>query len=167
MYDTLEYLERYFLNGNTHCWGVLYNKNLLQGVYFPKGVSIGEDMLFLLDVAQNANMIVVTEYPGYHYYINESGAMKKKFTASYMDQITCWERALKIIGEKFPQLIDKVESILVVSVLLVIGKLSELTDEERKQCIEEERRCREIFMKFGTKKEIRKFLPKGYPIKTL
>ena len=165
IYDTKEYLEKYFLNGNTHCWGVLFNRNLLQDIYFPKGVSIGEDMLFLLDVAQNASSIVVTDYQGYYYYINESGAMKKKFTVSYMDQITCWERALKMIGEKFPQLIEKVESILVVSVLLVVGKLSELKDEERKQYVEEETRCRETFMKYGTKKEVGKFLPKGYPIK--
>ena len=165
MYDTKEYLEKYFLNGNTHCWGVLFDRNLLHGIYFPKGVSIGEDMLFLLEVAQNAKQIVVTDYEGYNYYINESGAMKKKFTASYMDQIICWERALKMVSDKFPQLIDKMESILVVSVLLVIGKMSELTDEERKQYIEEEHRCRETFMKYGTKKEIGKFLPKGYPTK--
>lgn len=165
IYDTKEYLEKYFLNGNTHCWGVLFDRNLLQGIYFPKGVSIGEDMLFLLDVAQNAKKVVVTDYKGYRYYINENGAMKKSFTTSYMDQITCWERALKMISEKFPQLIDKVESILTVSVLLVIGKLSELTVEERKQYIEEERRCRETFMKYGIKKEIGKYLPKGYPVK--
>lgn len=165
IYDTKEYLEKYFLNGNTHCWGVLFDRNLLQGIYFPKGVSIGEDMLFLLDAAQNAKKVVVTDYEGYRYYINENGAMKKKFTSSYMDQITCWERALKMIGEKFPQLTDKVESILVVSVLLVIGKLSELTVEERKQYIVEECRCRETFMKYGTKKEIGKYLPKGYPVK--
>ena len=165
VYETKEYLEKYFLNGNTHCWGILFDRELLYGIYFPKGITIGEDMLFLLDVAQNARTIVVTNYKGYNYYINESGAMNKKFTASYMDQITCWERALKVIGEKYPLLITRVESILVVSVLLVIGKLSELDSEERKQYIEEESRCQETFMKHGTKKEIRKFLPQGYPFK--
>ena len=166
-YNTKEYLEKYFLRGNTHCWGVLFDREILFGVYFPKGITIGEDMLFLLEAAENAKTIVVTNYKGYNYYINEIGAMNKKFTPSYMDQITCWEKALEKISAGYPGLINRVESILVVSILLVVGKLSELDDEKRKEYIEEEKRCYEIFKKYGEKKEIQEFLPKGYKIKVL
>lgn len=165
VYESKDYLERYFLKGNTHCWGVLFDRELLYGIYFPKGMSIGEDMLFLLEVAENAKTIVVTDYKGYYYYINESGAMNKKFTPGYMDQITCWEKALCKIRESYPELVARVESILVVSVLLVVGKLSELGKEERKQYIDEENKCYETFLKYGKKKEIQKFLPGGYPLK--
>ena len=165
IYNTKDYLENYFLNGNTHCWGVLYDRNLLDGINFPKGISIGEDMLFLLEVAEKAQSIVVTEYKGYFYYINESGAMKKKFTASYMDQITCWEKALQKVREMYPHLIAKVESILVVSVLLVVGKLAELDKKDRIAYKEQEAKCYAIFMEYAQKKEIRKYLPSGYPLK--
>ena len=164
-YNTREYLDRYFLEGNTHCWGVLYERNLLDGIRFKKGMSIGEDMLFLMEVAGQAEKIVVSNYKGYYYYINENGAMKKKFTPSYMDQIYCWEKALQKIQEKYPELVTKVESILVVSVLLVVGKLSELTKEERLQYQKEEVFCYETFKKYSKKKEIKKYLPAGYPIK--
>ena len=72
VYEVKEYLEKYFLRGNTHCWGVLFDRELVYGICFPKGVTIGEDMLYLLDVAANAKTIVVTNYKGYYYYINES-----------------------------------------------------------------------------------------------
>ena len=164
-YQTKEYLEKYFLKGNTHCWGVLFKADLLYGKYFPKGMTIGEDMLFLMDVAQHAGNIVVTNYKGYYYYINESGAMNKKFTLSYMDQITCWKKALQWVEEKYPELKIRVESILVVSVLLVVGKIAELGKEERLQYQKEEAECYETFMEYAKSKEIGKYLPPGYPLK--
>lgn len=164
-YQPKEYLEKYFLEGNTHCWGVLFERELLHGIYFPKGMTIGEDMLFLMDVAERAGNIVVTNYKGYYYYINESGAMNKKFTLSYMDQIFCWQKALQKLETLYPELAVKAESILVVSVLLVVGKLSELDKKERLQYQKEENDCYEIFMKYAKKKEIRKYLPSGYLLK--
>lgn len=165
VYETEEYLDKYFLEGNTHCWGVLFEKELLDRIYFPKRMTIGEDMLFLLEISEKAKKIVVTNYKGYHYYINEAGAMNKKFTLSYMDQITCWENALKKIKERYPKLAVKAESIVVVSVLLVVGKLSKLGNGERKEYAEAEKECYRIFLKYAQKKEIKKFLPSGYPLK--
>ena len=165
IFTTEEYLEKYFLDGNTHCWGVLFDRELVDRIYFPKGMTIGEDMLFLLNVAQVAKKIVVTGYKGYYYYINEKGAMNKKFTPSYMDQIYCWEKALEKITEQYPRLISKVESILVVSSLLVAGKLSYLDPKERISYQKEIDGCHDSFMKYVKNKEIRKYLPKGYPLK--
>jgi len=167
VYETKDYLEKYFLEGNTHCWGVLFKRELLYGIYFPKGMSIGEDMLFLLDIAERTRTIVVTNYKGYHYYINEGGAMNKKFTPSYMDQIYCWEKALQKIAVTYPELITKVESIIVVSVLLVVGKLSELDSAQRNEFLDNETECYETFLKYVKKKEIKNFLPTGYPLKVL
>ena len=165
VYQTEEYLEHYFLEGNTHCWGVLYERQLLDGVQFPKGITIGEDMLFLLEIAQKANTLAVTDYMGYHYYINEAGAMKKKFTISYMDQICCWEKALQRIEESYPKLVVKVNSIILVSILLVVGKISELSIEEQKEYEEAGKECYDAFIKYCKVNGVQRFLPKGYPIK--
>ena len=107
----------------------------------------------------------MTKYKGYQYYFNSEGAMLKKFTPSFMDQITCWQRALQRIKEVYPELSTKVESILVVAVLLVVGKISELDSNVKKEYQEEEKRCYHIFMEHAKKKEIQKYLPKGYPLK--
>lgn len=165
VYQTEEYLEHYFLEGNTHCWGVLYERKLLEGVQFPKGITIGEDMLFLLEIAQKANTLVVTDYKGYYYYINETGAMKKRFTISYMDQIGCWEKALQTIEESYPKLTVKVNSIILVSILLVVGKISELSIEEQKEYEEAGKECYDAFVKYCKVNGVQHFLPKGYPIK--
>lgn len=166
-YDLEHYLQQYLLEGNTHCWGVLYHKELLEEVTFPKGITIGEDLLFLIDAAFKAKRIAVTEYQGYGYYINESGAMKKRFTPSYMDQVVCWQMAADRIAERYPKLQDKLDSILVVSAMLVVGKISELEKEEQNQYTKELEQCRAIVKQYAGKKEVSRLLPGGYSIKCL
>lgn len=165
MYDTKQYLEQYLLQGNTHCWGVLYQRGLLDGITFPKGVTIGEDLLFLLDVALKTEKVLVTSYPGYYYYQNTAGAMNQTFKLSYMDQITCWQHAKGKIVPLYPHLADKVNSIIVVSALLVVGKLSILSRKERKQYQQQQRQCLDIVRQYGKSKRVKKLLPAGYPIK--
>lgn len=165
LYTVKEYLERYLLEGNTHCWGVLYEYDLLEEVKFPVGMSIGEDLLFLIDAAKKAEKIVVTDYQGYYYFINQSGVMKKQFTPSYMDQITCWQKAYEKIVEICPKLKDKVESILMVSALLVVGKLSELEKTEQQKYTEQLESCLELVRKYEKNKETYQYLPDGYFVK--
>ena len=163
--DVEKYMEKYMLQGNTHCWGVLYHKDVLENVIFPKGITIGEDLLFLIEAALKAKKIAVTDYKGYQYYINEKGAMKKKFTPSYMDQILCWKMASEKIVSLYPNLKNKLDSILVVSAMLVVGKLSELGKGERSQYTKELEECQNIVKEYGSKKEVVKLLPKGYSLK--
>lgn len=160
------YIEHYFLAGNTHCWGVLFDVKILEDIHFPKDITIGEDMMFMLEVSSRTDKIVVTDYKGYYYYINENGAMNQSFLTSYMDQITCWERARQIIEKCHPGLLDKTESIILISILLVVGKISCLEKEKRQQYIEEENKCYDLFMKYAIKGEVVKCLDLGYKLKS-
>ena len=162
-----KYIRKYMFRGNTHCWGILYHKDILEGIRFPKGMTIGEDLLFLIDALLAAKKIAITDYKGYKYYINEKGAMKKPFTPSYMDQIRCWEVAKEKVVSIYPEFKDRMDSTLVVSAMLVVGKLSELGKEERKKYTKELEECRQIVKEYGSKKEIVKLLPKGYPLKCM
>lgn len=164
-YTVADYLEQCLLEGYTHCWGVLYKTTLLDGIRFPAKITIGEDALFLIDAVLQAKKIVVTQYPGYKYYINENGAMKRKFTLSYMDQITCWQRAMDKLIESYPNLKYKLESILVVSTMLVVGKIAVLEKEEQDSYLKEQERCHKIIREYGRKQEVRNLLPSGYPVK--
>ena len=166
-YNVAEYLEQCLLEGYTHCWGVLYKTALLDGIRFPSKISIGEDALFMIDAVLQSGKIVVTQYAGYKYYINENGAMKRKFTLSYMDQITCWQRAMDKLIEKYPNLKYKLESILVVSTMLVVGKIAVLDKSEQDEYGKEQENCHHLVREYGRKKEVRKLLPSGYPIKVM
>lgn len=166
-YTRAEYLKQCLLEGYTHCWGVLYKTSLLEGIRFPAKMSIGEDALFLIDAVLQAERIVVTDYPGYKYYINENGAMMRKFTLSYMDQITCWQQAMEKLEKEYPDLKDKLESILVVSTMLVVGKIAQLEKEEQEQYQKEREICHNLVREHGRKGRVRKLLPSGYPLKVM
>lgn len=166
-YTKAEYLEQCLLEGYTHCWGVLYKTALLDGIRFPSKLTIGEDALFLIDAVLQAEKIVVTGYAGYQYYINENGAMKRKFTPSYMDQITCWQQAMDKLQGNYPNLKDKLESILVVSTMLVVGKIAVLEKEEQDSYSREQELCHQIVRQYGRKPAVCKYLPSGYPIKVM
>ena len=71
---------------------------------FAEGLTIGEDMLFLLELARMGKQFCRSSYQGYGYYTNEEGAMRKGFKDSYMDQIVCWQKALAYMEKELPQL---------------------------------------------------------------
>ena len=162
-----EYFHDYMLQGNTHCWGVLYRAKKIEELHFPNKMTIGEDLLYLIHAAMKMEKIVVTDYNGYWYYINPKGAMLKKFTHSYMDQLSCWQQAKEELIKDYPQLENKINSILVVSSLLVVGKISELSPKEQEDCREDIQECLKVVKEYGKCPEVRKHLPQGYPIKII
>lgn len=81
------------LKNDTRCWSKLYKKECIQNVRFRKGLTIGEDMLFLIDLLPCMRRSVSTDFAGYGYFQNPHGAMNRQFKPSYMDQVTCWKLA--------------------------------------------------------------------------
>lgn len=167
LYSLKEYVKNYLLEGNTHCWGVLYRTRKIREVSFPGKITIGEDLLYLIQAAKQMDKILVLGYQGYRYFINPRGAMLKKFTPEYMDQLVCWQLAKEELLKEDSGLEDKLNSILVVSALLVVGKMAELSEEERGSFHKEPEECQKIVNEYGKKKEVRRYLPKGYPLKVL
>lgn len=160
-----EYFSEYMLQGNTHCWGVLYRRKKIEEIHFPGKVTIGEDLLYLIHAAKTMEKIVVTDYSGYRYYRNLKGVMLKKFSHSYMDQLSCWQKAKEVLIEGYPALENKIDSIIVVSALLVIGKISELSSKEQEKYREDYQQCFRVVKEYGRQRKIRKHLPSGYPLK--
>ncbi len=140
-----DFLAEGILKQDTRCWGKLYRRELLNGIFFKEDYTIGEDMLFLLEAAEKAENISSSEYPGYCYYYNVNGAMLRPFRASDIDQIRCWQFVLdKIRSENEaaagkdvkmpygPEIVQNSASILLVSCMLTVGKFSALSVRERK-----------------------------------
>lgn len=162
-----EFMEKGILQSDTRCWSKLYRKQSIGSVRFEEGLAIGEDMLFLLDLAKTGNRFARSDYKGYGYFINDGGAMMHRFRDSYMDQITCWEKALPVLEAAGPGLTDKAEAVLLVSAMLVVGKLAMLTGKGRKEkrtCAE---RCLRLVREYGSHKGAFRELDKGYRIKVL
>lgn len=164
-YDNKRYLEEGILRGNTRCWSKLYKRSLIGQVRFREGVSIGEDMLFLVEILPHMERAAETTYPGYGYYQNPRGAMGRPFTPAYMDQIYCWEMARELIGKQEPSLVVQADAKIMVAVMLTVGKIAMLSAKEQKGAREYLQECQRTLKKLAGKKECYAWLPSGYGIK--
>lgn len=122
-----EFIRERIFDGDTRCWSKLYRREAVGDIRFRRDLTIGEDMLFILEIMKQDIRVAHTDYQGYDYYRNPEGAMEKCFTPGYMDQITCWQEARRQVTALFPDdngLAAKADRILLVSVMLVAGKLA-------------------------------------------
>lgn len=162
-----EFMEKGILQSDTRCWSKLYRREAIGGIRFQEGLTIGEDMLFLLDLASAGRTFGQSAYRGYGYFINDEGAMMHSFKDSYMDQITCWEKALPVLKAADSGLTDKAEAILLVSVMLTVGKMAALPGKIRKEKQAYAERCRFLVKEYGRHKGAFQELDRGYRIKVL
>lgn len=161
-----EFLAQIVEGKDTRCWAKLYKKKVVEGHRFRQGLTIGEDMLFLLDILPDVNKMVSVEFQGYGYYQNLAGAMKRKFTPSYMDQITCWEIARDLVAQMDNSMTTMITEKLLMAVMLVAGKLAFLSMAERKQQRENIRICVNKLQENLRVDSAYERLSKGYKIKT-
>ncbi len=164
-YAPVEYLKEQVLNGNSRCWSKLYRRAAVGNLGFQEGLTIGEDMLFLVRLLPYIRSISEISYPGYGYYQNPKGAMNRRFTPRYMDQITCWELARKEILEMDPRLYDQVTMILIMGILLTVGKLAALSPAERKKNEKYVRICYDKLKEESRAAGACRNLPEGYQVK--
>lgn len=131
-YNADRYLQEALLCGNSRCWSKLYRREILDRANFPEGLTIGEDMLFLVRMLPCVNKIAETDYAGYGYYRNPSGAMNREFTPRYMDQITCWQLAREEILRMDASLDAQVTALTMMGIMLTAGKLALLPAGQRR-----------------------------------
>lgn len=65
VYNRSEYVSDYLLRGNTRCWSVLYRRSAIGQIRFREDLSIGEDMMFLMDLLMQISSVSITAYRGY------------------------------------------------------------------------------------------------------
>ena len=165
IYAPAEYLKEQVLNGNSRCWSKLYRRAAVGNLACQEGLTIGEDMLFLVRLLPYIRSVSEISYPGYGYYQNPKGAMNRRFTPRYMDQITCWELARKEILEMDPRLYDQVTMILIMGILLTVGKLAALSPAERKKNEKYVRICYDKLKEESRAAGACRNLPEGYQVK--
>ncbi len=164
-YDSESYLRENILRGNTRCWSKLYRRDLIGQVRFREGLTIGEDMLFLVELLPRMKQAVETAYPGYAYYQNPGGAMQRPFTPAYMDQVYCWEMARELIVEREPYLAARADAQIMVAVMLTAGKIARLSGKDRRRAKAYLQVCQRKLKGIANKKACAPYLPAGYKIK--
>ena len=122
-------------------------------------------MLFLMELLPYVKKIAETDYPGYGYYQNPKGAMNREFTPKYMDQITCWEMARDKAMAIDKSTEGEITTILLMSIMLVAGKIALLSFPKRRQQRESVGICREKLEKELKVPGAYEGLSKGYRLK--
>lgn len=164
-YTASDYLKEEILKGNSRCWSKLYRRAAIGNLRFPEGLTIGEDMLFLVRLLPYVRGIAETEYPGYGYFHNPKGAMNRKFTKRYMDQITCWELAREEILKIDREQNEQVSAILIMGILLTVGKLAALPMRERREMKQYVEICHDKLKRESGFAKVCKRLSPGYQMK--
>lgn len=133
-YTPREYVRDEILHANSRCWSKLYRREAIGDIRFRRGFTIGEDMLFLIDILSNARKLAEIDYRGYAYFKNPQGAINRQFVPAYMHQIGCWELArdniMRINDED--GIYAQATAILMMAVMLTAGKLAALPSAERR-----------------------------------
>lgn len=164
-FDSYHYLRDSILQDNCRCWSKLYRKNLLAKVRFQEGLTVGEDMLFLVDLLPFLGKAVETGYPGYGYYQNPAGVMQRPFTPAYMDQIKCWELAEQKMLQIDGGLKSRTAAKIITAVMLAVGKIALCSSKERRKAGSYLVRCRELLREQMQVKGSAGYLRKGYRLK--
>lgn len=164
-YHGSAYLKESILRGNVRCWSKLYKRNLIRQIRFRQGLSVGEDMLFLVELLPHMERAVETTWPGYGYYQNPGGVMRRPFTPAYMDQIYCWEMARKLIVGQDETLAPQADAQIMVAIMLTVGKIALLPGRERRKAGEYLRVCHRKLKELAPKGACYSLLPSGYGMK--
>ncbi len=135
-----QYIENVILGGNTHVWGKLYDRKTLfeSGVRFREDLTIGEDLIFILEYAlylKKTHCIVCIPEGDYIYTYNPKGAMNSTFRESYTDQFACWKRAFDLLEPYRSEISDRAFVSLaasrIMTSLLVVGKVAVIAPDQR------------------------------------
>lgn len=165
------------LVNDTRCWSKLYRRSCFDKAGFRDGLTIGEDMMLLVDLVPHMKKAVSVDFKGYGYFQNPQGAMNRRFKPSYMDQIRCWKLAgeqlqswastnKRLTDEQKASITQVMAARLMTGIMLTAGKLAELGRSERKiyeeyvaECHNEIRACHggkvRIFRMFRKNREIK------------
>jgi glycosyltransferase involved in cell wall biosynthesis len=139
-----QYIENVILGGNTHVWGKLVPGKVLSesGVRFDESLTIGEDLIFMIDYAlhlEKRHCITCIPAGDYIYNDNADGAMNSTFNESDMDQFAGWrlaEEKLSGYGRVISQYAFVSLSVSqIMTALLVVGKVAVLDEKDRDKAI--------------------------------
>lgn len=159
IYQANEYISKQVLKGNCSVCTKLFRKDKIGDLRFKKRLTIGEDMLFLLEMQSRVQKLVEVSYPGYAYYHNVESVMKRKFEKTTMDQITCWELARDYIGAG-----SEVDTKILISIMLVVGKISELPFKRQRELKQEIKICEEKIKMYNQRSTFQ-LLDRDYKLK--
>ena len=156
---------------DTRVWSKLFSREYIGDTRFREGLTIGEDMLFLVELARPDARYVQIPDALYSYYINPNGAMERPFAPNHMDTIRCRDLAENVIREKFPGIAGdpdgaaRLAAQQLIAAVLTASKIARLPSDDQRRYEKEFETCRESIRQHYRVRGAAEYLPKGYSVK--
>ena len=86
---------------NTAVWNKLYARDILQGFSFVP--TLNEDVEASYELFQRASHMVVSNQKLYHYFVNNTGITRSKFSKKDLDYLAVWDRIVERTRVEHPE----------------------------------------------------------------
>lgn len=94
----------------THApWGKVIRRSLLDGIEFPAGIKVGEDLYVSYKLLGKASNIVSTDAVAYYYCVRAGSAMTSRGPSAVLDAMWVFGQMNGFCHERFPNLLKEAD----------------------------------------------------------
>ena len=147
-----------------NCWNKLFKKEMFEKNLFDCSMALGEDRDMLFRYLTNCDKIFFNDFARYHYNINNESVMRKGFNEKSIETIEKSEIRVKLIEEKYPDILDYAISCDIDTKCRVLCGIYQFKQNKKYKelCIELKRNIRKYSVinkkKYSNKKHFLAFL---------
>lgn len=84
---------------NRFAWSKIFKKSLTDNIFFDTDIILGEDTLYICNVLANANKVVYSNKPYYHYIIREGSAVNSVFNRKKLSGMAAYQGVVDLCNE--------------------------------------------------------------------
>lgn len=109
---------------DVHVWNKLFKRQIACDVHFNRDIRIGEDKLYLYECLLKSKCVCLLNTSYYHYFQNESSAMRQSFSEKFFDDVFVGEQILKLTSTVYPPLYPYAECMNINALCRIVGDIS-------------------------------------------
>lgn len=159
--NVTSFLSALVKTGQGHIWGLLIKSNLISSVtYYPQNVSLGEDLILLLQLIKDSSLISKTETIIYNYYYRDNSMINSKID---IDKEVF--RAINLIRSLYVLInsnIVRAEHHCFLKQMIINHVYNTSSTEVTLQILKKEEKIKNLLLSYSTIKEIFFKTPKLY-----
>lgn len=140
VYDQNDAMQAFLrFNTFTHApWGKMIRRSLLEGIEFPLGIKVGEDLHVSYRLLGKANNIISTDAVAYYYCLRDGSAMTSRGPSAVRDAMWVFGQMNGFYHENFPQLCNEADLRYANDLLQLLRDLRSMKASEEKKLAENE-----------------------------
>lgn len=114
-----------------HVWRRLYKRKYVQQDIFPTGHNF-EDIYSMPELAKNCSRILLSDFVGYFYNVNDNGIVSNITYKNCKDHFIALSRAEKVTANLEPDLKAKARALKVIGDLIILDDMSSMNKSDKK-----------------------------------